>query len=59
MTAGAASLTVKGGIAMHEVRMFVLWPNFITLVCAGLVGSVIGFIIYGCIKGFENTFKDD
>ena len=21
--------------------------------------GVIGFVIYGCIKGFENTLKDD
>ncbi len=39
--------------------MFVLWPNTITLVCAILVGATIGFIIYGLIVGFENTFKDN
>jgi len=39
--------------------MFVLWANFITFICGGLVVGVIGFIIYGCIKGFENTFPND
>jgi hypothetical protein len=39
--------------------MFVLWPHFITLVCLALVGGTIGFIIYGLIKGFENTFPND
>jgi hypothetical protein len=36
--------------------MFVLPPNFILLVSAAIVGAVIGFLIYGCIKGFENIF---
>ena len=39
--------------------MFVLWPNVTTLVVVALIGAVIGFVIYGCIKGFENTFPDD
>jgi hypothetical protein len=39
--------------------MFVLWPHFITLVCVALVGGTIGFIVYGIIKGFENTFPND
>jgi hypothetical protein len=39
--------------------MFVLWPNTVNLVCAVLIIATIGFIIYGCIKGFENTFRDD
>jgi hypothetical protein len=39
--------------------MFVLWPNIITLICLALVVGMISFIIYGCIKGFENTFPDD
>jgi hypothetical protein len=39
--------------------MFVLWPNVVTFICASLVGGLIGFIIYGLIKGFENTFPDD
>ena len=40
-------------------RMFVLFPNVVLLVAVVLVGATIGFIIYGCIKGFENTFPDD
>lgn len=39
--------------------MFVLWPNVTVLVVVALVGAVIGFVIYGCIKGFENTFPDN
>jgi hypothetical protein len=37
--------------------MVALPPNFILLVCAATVGSIVGFIIYGLIVGFENTFK--
>ena len=39
--------------------MFVLWPNILVLIAASLVAATIGFIIYGCIKGFENTFKNE
>lgn len=39
--------------------MFVLWPNVILLICAAIFGSVLGFVVYGLIKGFENTFPDD
>ena len=39
--------------------MFILWPNTVTLICLALVAGTVGFIIYGCIKGFENTFPDD
>jgi len=39
--------------------MFVLWPNITLFVCAGIVGAIIGFVIYGSIKGFENTFPND
>jgi hypothetical protein len=39
--------------------MFVLWPNFITLISAILVGATIGFVIYGLIKGFDKTFPND
>jgi hypothetical protein len=28
-------------------------------ISAGLVGATIGFVIYGLIKGFENTFKGE
>jgi hypothetical protein len=39
--------------------MFVLWPNVVTFVAVGLVVATIGFIIYGLIKGFKNTFRDN
>ncbi len=38
--------------------MVVLPPNFILLVCAAIVGSIVGFIIYGLIVGFENTLQE-
>lgn len=37
--------------------MVVLPPNFILLVCAAIVGSIVSFIIYGLIVGFENTLR--
>ena len=40
-------------------RMYILWPNMITFVVVALVGATIGFVIYGIIKGFENTFPND
>jgi hypothetical protein len=40
-------------------EMFVLWPNVVTLIAFALVGGMIGFIIYGIIIGFENTFPND
>ena len=36
---------------------FILWPNIILLVCLVVVCSILGFIIYGSIVGFENTLK--
>jgi len=39
--------------------MFVLWPNTVTVICLALVVGTVGFIIYGLIKGFENTFPND
>ncbi|MDF1590971.1 MAG: hypothetical protein P1P89_05590 [Desulfobacterales bacterium] len=40
-------------------RMYVLWPNVISYIVFALVGATIGFVIYGLIKGFENTFPND
>ena len=37
---------------------FILWPNIILFVCIGIILSIIGYIIYGIIVGFENTLKD-
>lgn len=39
--------------------MFVLWPNIVVYICGGLVLATIGFIVYGCIKGFENLFPSN
>ena len=39
--------------------MFVLWPNVTLLVCVGIVGGIIGFLVYGSIKGFKNVFPND
>jgi len=54
--AATVALTVFG---LTLDRMYVLWPNFMTLVVVALLASVIGFIIYGLIKGFDNTFPND
>ena len=35
-----------------------LWPNFILLVCVGIIASLLGFIVYGCIVGFENVLEE-
>lgn len=32
--------------------------NFLLWVSVVIVGAVIGFVIYGFIKGFENIFPD-
>lgn len=40
-------------------KMFVLFPNAVLLISVVLVLATIGFIIYGCIKGFGNLFPND
>jgi hypothetical protein len=40
------------------MSVFVLYQNFLLWVCVAIVGGTIGFVIYGCIKGFENIFRD-
>ena len=52
----AVALTLFG---LSIDRMYVLWPNVITYIVLALVGATIGFVIYGLIKGFENTFPND
>jgi hypothetical protein len=56
LIAVAAALTIFG---LTLERMTVLWPNAISFVVFALIGSTIGFVIYGLIKGFENTFPND
>lgn len=49
-----SGFTEKKGVTF----MFVLNQNFLLWVCVAIVGGVIGFVIYGCIKGFENLFPE-
>ena len=37
---------------------FVLWKDVILFVCLGIVFSILGYIVYGSIVGFENTLKE-
>jgi len=39
--------------------MFVLPQEFLLLVCVAIIVGVIGFVIYGLIKGFENIFPNE
>lgn len=56
LVAAALALTLFG---LTLDRMYVLWPNIINFVVWALVGATVGFVIYGLIKGFENTFPND
>lgn len=38
--------------------MFIIPYNTTLWICAAIVGGIVGFLIYGFIVGFENTFKD-
>lgn len=40
-------------------QMFILNPNSVTMIVFALLAAVIGFVIYGLIRGFENTFPND
>jgi hypothetical protein len=39
--------------------MIYMPSNFLLWVCVVIVGSLIGFVIYGLIKGFENLFPGE
>jgi hypothetical protein len=39
--------------------MFIIPYNATLWICAVIVIGIIGFVIYGLIKGFENTFRND
>jgi hypothetical protein len=59
-SAGRFVSSRKRRVPFHpeEKIMFTIPPNFILLVCAGIVGAVIGFLIYGFIKGFDKVFPE-
>jgi len=39
--------------------MFTIPYNTTLVIVGAIVAAVIGFVIYGLIKGFENVFRDD
>jgi hypothetical protein len=54
----------QGNRASHieserEKTMFVLPPNTILLICAAIVFAIVGFVIYGFIKGFDKFFPNE
>jgi len=59
ITALIILFTILVGYPAIRKKMFILWPNTILWICVALVGGTIGFIIYGMIKGFENTFPNE
>jgi hypothetical protein len=46
-------------IEIPGMPMIYMPQNFLLWVCVAIVGAVIGFVIYGCIKGFENLFPNE
>lgn len=46
-------------IDLPGMPMINMPANFMLWVCVAIIGAVIGFVIYGLIKGFENTFPDE
>jgi hypothetical protein len=47
---------LEGECAMTS--MFTIPPNTILIFGVVIVLATIGFVIYGCIKGWENVLKD-
>jgi uncharacterized membrane protein len=39
-------------------QMFTIPPNTILVFGVAIVVAVIGFVIYGCIKGWKNVMPD-
>jgi uncharacterized membrane protein len=39
--------------------MFTIPGNTLLVIGVAIVLAIIGFVIYGCIKGWENVMKDD
>jgi hypothetical protein len=42
-----------------KTMAFTLPHNIILLVCVGIVVSIVGFIIYGLVVGFDKTMKNE
>jgi hypothetical protein len=47
---------LEGEYAMTQ--MFTIPANTLLFFGLGIVVATIGFVIYGCIKGWENVMKD-
>jgi len=47
---------LEGEFAMTQ--MFTIPPNTILVFGVAIVVAVIGFVIYGCIKGWKNVMPD-
>jgi hypothetical protein len=43
----------------REKAMFVLPPNFMLLICAAIVAAIVGYVICGLVKGFENIYPKE
>jgi hypothetical protein len=39
--------------------MFTIPYNTTLFIVVVIIAAIIGFVIYGLIKGFENIFRDD
>lgn len=39
-------------------QMFTIPSNIILMIGFAIVAAVIGYVIYGCVKGWENVSKD-
>jgi hypothetical protein len=39
-------------------QMFTIPSNIILVIGCAIVAAVIGYVVYGCVKGWENISKD-
>lgn len=39
-------------------QMFTIPSNIILVIGVAIVAAVIGYVIYGCVRGWENVSKD-
>ena len=39
--------------------MFVLFREIIFIICFAMVAVIVGFVIYGCIKGWKNIHLEE